>query len=65
MTDIVILERARAALQRHHDWHLSQDRDGGVWGIDPVDAYSESSLCEATVAALDALNAEINRRIGG
>lgn len=45
-------EKLRAALQAHHEWHLAQDRDGGAWGIDPVDAYSESGLCEQTIAAL-------------
>jgi hypothetical protein len=45
-------ERLREALRSHHDWHLTQDRDGGAWGIDPVDAYSESGLCEMTCAAL-------------
>lgn len=40
------------ALRKHHEWHLSQDRDGNAWGIDPVDAYSESGLCEETCAAL-------------
>lgn len=64
MTDIIFLERARLALQRHHDWHLGQDRDAAAWGIDPVDAYSESGLCEATVEALGLLDAEINRRMG-
>lgn len=42
----------REALRKHHEWHLSQDRDGAAWGIDPVDAYSGSGLCEETVAAL-------------
>ena len=45
-------ERLRKALRRHHDWHLNQDRDALAWGIDPVDAYSESGLCEETVTAL-------------
>lgn len=48
------VERLRDALQAHHEWHLAQDRDGGAWGIDPVDAYSESGLCESTIAALEA-----------
>lgn len=42
----------RGALRKHHEWHLSQDMDGNAWGIDPVDAYSESGLCEETCAAL-------------
>ncbi len=65
MTDILILERARAALQRQHDWHLAQTDevdlvDGGI--IVPADNYSENSMYDQTVAALDALDAEILRR---
>lgn len=40
------------ALRVHHEWHLNQDQDANAWGIDPVDAYSGSGLCERTVDAL-------------
>lgn len=42
----------KEALRAHHHWHLNQDRDENAWGINPVEAYSESGLCEMTVAAL-------------
>lgn len=45
-------DRLKAALAKHHAWHLGQDRDGAAWGIDPVDAYIESGLGEETTAAL-------------
>lgn len=55
--------RARAevmaeALQKHHDWHLAQgevsapDDAGGHITWDAAEAYSESALCDKTVAAL-------------
>lgn len=66
MTDILILERARAALQRQHNWHLNQteevDIGDGITMV-PADEYSDSAMYDETVAALDALNEEIARRI--
>jgi hypothetical protein len=53
--DLAKVETLVVALRDHHNWHLSQGRDGHVWGIDPVDAYSESGLCEQTCAALAAM----------
>lgn len=64
-TDILILERARRALQFHHDWHLAQtdevDLGDGI-SITPADEYGDSSMWEETVSALDSLNEEIKRR---
>lgn len=54
MTHDDLIARLRAVLREHHEWHLAQDRDGDEWGIDPVDAYSESGLCERTGDALTA-----------
>ena len=51
-TRLAAAEALANALPKHHEWHLSQDGDGEARGIDPVDAYSESGLCEETVAAL-------------
>jgi hypothetical protein len=45
------------ALRAHHQWHLNQDCDANAWGIDPVDAYSGSGLCEMTVIALARMEA--------
>lgn len=45
-------DRLRAALAKHHAWHLVQDRDGDAWGVDPADAYLESGLGKETIAAL-------------
>lgn len=67
MTDILILERARNALQQQHYWHLSQTEEVILCGditIIPADEYSESGMFEETVSALDMLNQEINRRTG-
>lgn len=46
------IKKLAEALRAHHEWHLNQDCDANAWGIDPVDAYSGSGLCEMTVAAL-------------
>ena len=65
MTDILILERARLALQQQHDWHATQtepvDISEGV-SIVPADEYCDSGMYERTVAALHELEQEILRR---
>lgn len=65
MTDILILERARIALQKQHDWHLArtepEDLGGGV-SIVPADEYGDSAMYEATAASLHELEQEILRR---
>ena len=66
MTDILILEKARVALQQHHDWHLNQtdEIDIGEWGtMIPANEYCDSELYEQTVRTLDLLEREIGRRI--
>lgn len=66
--DILILEKARVALQSQHDWHLNQtdevDLGDGITII-PADEYCDGSLYEQTVEALDMLNSEIKRRTQG
>lgn len=65
MTDILILEKTRVALQKHHDWHLAQtdetDLCDGIRFV-PADEYGDSSMCAETIAALDQLEGEILRR---
>jgi hypothetical protein len=66
MIDILIMEGVRVALQRHHDWHLNQTDEidiGDGIQIVPADEYSDSTMYDETVAALDLLNKEIQMRI--
>lgn len=68
MTDIVILEKARQILQKHHDWHLNQtyeqDLGEGIVII-PANEYGDSRIYEETVDILDLLNNEIRQRTSG
>ena len=51
-------ERLRKALENHHKWHLEvgtmyvSDDGKDFTELDLTDAYSESSLCDETIAAL-------------
>lgn len=55
-----------AALRWHHRWHLESgelglpDGDGGWIGIDNAAEYSDSKMCEQTIAALEAARALSN-----
>lgn len=47
----LVVEKYRAALIDHHQWHLIQT-DEDEHGIVPSDAYAESLMCDRTVDAL-------------
>ncbi len=64
MTDIAVIEKLRAALQRHHDWQLAQTYPVDIEGFEiiPADEYCDSGMYDETTAVLRMAEQEITRR---
>ncbi len=62
MSDILLIEKLRAALAEQHAWHLAQAEPEEAGTI--LAYYQESSMFDRTLAALEMAEAEIARRCG-